>query len=225
MSTASLNNDSQSLLQANDSIVIVDNFQSIRGGKTLDTTLFLPTVIRAGHPIIRDTATRAIYKPMPATDVLTDGVASFGTVVPGTGYTNGTYENVPLTGGTGTGVLATVVVASTVVSTITMTYGGSGYTVGDSLAVPAAFAGGTATTPGSAPVATIATTAAAFGALPSGYEYCGILIASILTKKPFAGIMLRGNVNYKAMAYSATSILAALKTALPLITFTSDEGY
>lgn len=47
-----------------DSIVIVDNFQSIRGGKSLDVTGFDPAIIHAGHPIIRETATGE-YKPMP----------------------------------------------------------------------------------------------------------------------------------------------------------------
>jgi hypothetical protein len=159
---------------------------------------------------------------MPATDERIAGAATLGTVVPGTGYTNGTYENVPLSGGTGTGMLATVVVASTVVSTITPTFTGSGYTVGDSLSVPAAYAGGTATTLGSAPVATIATVAGAYGALPASHTYAGILINTILTAKPFAGIMVRGTVNPAAAPYSMTSILAAVKTALPLIDFRED---
>lgn len=59
-------------------------------------------------------------------------VATF-TIVPGTGYTNGTYSGVALTGGTGTGAVADVVVAGGVVTTVTVTNGGTGYSVGDSL--------------------------------------------------------------------------------------------
>lgn len=217
---ANLNNTGESIITGNDSIVIVDNFQSIRGGRTLDTTGFAPKTIKGGHVIIKETATN-IYKPMPATEERVAGAATVGTVVPGTGYTNGTYENVPLTGGTGTGMLATVVVASTVVSTITPTYTGQGYTVGDSLGVPAAYVGGTGTG-GSAPVATIATVAATYGSLPSGHTYAGINIATILTSKPFSGICVRGTVNPAAAPFSMTSILAAVKTALPLIDFRQD---
>jgi hypothetical protein len=61
-----------------------------------------------------------------------------------------------------------------------------------------------------------------YAALPSGHTYAGILIASILTKKPFAGIMVRGTVNPAAAPYSMTSILSAVKTALPLIDFQED---
>lgn len=219
--TANLTNVGESIITGNDSIVIVDNFQSIRGGRTLDVTGFAPKVIRAGHVIIRETATK-VYKPLGATEELVAGVATVGAITAGTGYTNGVYENVPLTGGTGTGMLATVTVAGTVVTVVAVTAGGSGYTVADVLSVPAAFAGGTMTTAASVPVATIATTAGAYAALPASHTYAGINIASILTTKPFAGIMVRGTVNHLAAPFDMTSILAAVKTALPLIDFRSD---
>jgi hypothetical protein len=45
-------------------------------------------------------------------------------------YVNGTYYNVPILGVTnGTGALATVVVSGTTISTVTISNGGSGYTV------------------------------------------------------------------------------------------------
>lgn len=213
-------NTGESIISGNDSIVIVDNFQSIRGGRSLNVTGFTPAVIQAGHVIIQDTTTKE-YKPMPATDATTNNVATVNTLVAGSSYTNGTYENVPLSGGTGSGALATVVVASNVVSSVTITKGGAGYTVGDILGVPGAYAGGTGTG-ATVTVATVSNTAAAYGSLPSGTAYAGILVASILTAKPFAGIMVRGNVNWKAAPYDMTSILSAVKTALPLITFTED---
>lgn len=220
MALTSLNNTGEEIITGNDSIVIVDNFQSIRGGRSLDVTGFKPTTIRAGHVIINETATDE-YKPMPATEEQVAGVATVGAVTAGVGYTNGVYENVPLSGGTGTGMLATVTVAGGVVTVVAKTAGGSGYTIGDVLSVPAAYAGGTGAG-ASVPVATIATTAGAYGALPAGHTYAGILINTILRAKPFAGIMVRGTVNPAAAPFSMTTILAAVKAALPLIDFRED---
>lgn len=62
----------------------------------------------------------------------------------------------------------------------------------------------------------------AYAALPEGHTYAGILIASIPTNQPFAGIMIRGNVNHNAAPFPMATILAAVKTALPLITFLED---
>lgn len=62
----------------------------------------------------------------------------------------------------------------------------------------------------------------AYAALPSGHTYAGVLIASILTKKAFAGILVRGTVNPSATPFDMTSILAAVKTALPHILFRAD---
>lgn len=57
------------------------------------------------------------------------------TLVGGSGYTNGTYTNVPLLSneGTGYGALATIVVAGGAVTTVTVTYGGTGYAVDNEL--------------------------------------------------------------------------------------------
>lgn len=221
MATTSLNNDSEQILTGNDNIVIVDLFQSIRGGRSLLTTGFTPKVIPGGHVVIKETATGE-YKPMPVTEASTGNVATTNTLVAGTGYTNGTYENVPLSGGTGTGVLATVTAAGTVVTVVTITQAGKDYLVGDVLTVPGAYAGGTATTNATVTVATVAATTAAYNALPAGHTYAGIVIASTLTLKPMVGIMVRGTVNPSASVYDITTILTAVKTALPLIDFRAD---
>lgn len=49
----------------------------------------------------------------------------------GTGYTNGTYTDLTVTGGTGSGAKITAVVSGNVVTSITVTTRGTGYTVGD----------------------------------------------------------------------------------------------
>ncbi|MVM35269.1 hypothetical protein GO755_34930 [Spirosoma sp. HMF4905] len=129
----SLNNAGVTIDSTLDSVTIIDNFQSVRGGRTLDTTGFTPTTIKAGHLIIRATSDPKDYKPMP------------------------------LNGG-----------------------------------------------------------ATAYAALPSGHEYAGVLISTILTARPFAGIMLRGTVNRVSSPFDPSGLEAAFKAALPNIIFTQD---
>lgn len=66
-----------------------------------------------------------------------------GSITGGSSYTNGTYTSVPLTGGSGTSALATVVVAGNAVTSVTLTYQGRDYAVGDTLSASAASLGGT----------------------------------------------------------------------------------
>lgn len=62
----------------------------------------------------------------------------------------------------------------------------------------------------------------AYAALPADHEYAGVLVASILTAKPFAGIMTRGTVNISVSPYTISGILAAVKAALPHIDFRAE---
>jgi hypothetical protein len=64
-------------------------------------------------------------------------------LVGGTLYTNGTYTNVNLTGGSGSGAKATIVVSGGSVTSVTITTDGNYYCVGDVLTCPAASIGGT----------------------------------------------------------------------------------
>lgn len=63
-----------------------------------------------------------------------------------------------------------------------------------------------------------------YGTLPEGYEYAGILIASINGDYEGAGILIDGVVNKSknVMPIDITSILSAVKTALPNIIFMED---
>ena len=60
-------------------------------------------------------------------------VTVLGTITGGTLYTNGTYTNVPLTGGSGAGAVATITIAGGIVTGVTLTNGGNFYIVGDTL--------------------------------------------------------------------------------------------
>lgn len=66
MGAASLNHENEVVEIGNDSIVIMSYLDGVNGGRTLDTTGFIPKVIQAGHVVIKDA--NGIHKPMPVTD-------------------------------------------------------------------------------------------------------------------------------------------------------------
>jgi hypothetical protein len=72
-------------------------------------------------------------------------ITGLGTVTGGSGYVNGTYFNVPLTGGSGTSAYATVTVSGGVVTAVTLATGGSFYVIGDVLTTANTNIGGTGT--------------------------------------------------------------------------------
>jgi hypothetical protein len=87
-----------------------------------------------------------VYLKAPTTSVwgyTLNGITAFSTLVAGSLYTNGTYTNIPLTGGAGTGARATIVVSSNQVTSVTITTAGNGYVVGNVLSANAANIGGT----------------------------------------------------------------------------------
>lgn len=128
--TASLVNEQKTILAGLDSIVIRNYVAGIAGGRTLDMNGFGESVIKAGHIVIKETATET-YKPMPVSG-------------------------------------------------------------------------------------------AAYASLPEGHEYVGVVVCSQPADKPFVGIMYDGEVNDVASPYPIDGIKAALKSALPKLTFLHD---
>lgn len=78
----------------------------------------------------------------PQVQTIRGGIATTTIISAGTGYTNGTFTNVPLVAGAGEYGFATIVVAAGAVTTVTITAGGKGYHVGTALTAPS-LAGGT----------------------------------------------------------------------------------
>ena len=70
-------------------------------------------------------------------------IASFGTLTGGSGYTNGLYYNVQLTGGSGTAAYADITVSGGTVVAVVVRNGGCLYKVGDVLSAATANIGGT----------------------------------------------------------------------------------
>ena len=60
-------------------------------------------------------------------------ITGIGSISAGSLYTNGVYQNVPLTGGSGSNVNADIVIVSGVIVNVSITYGGNFYVVGDIL--------------------------------------------------------------------------------------------
>lgn len=76
------------------------------------------------------------------TAITTSNIKTLGTITGGSGYTNGTYTNVTLTGGSGNGAKATIIVAGNTVTTVTLTDRGQGYLVGNVLSAASGDIGG-----------------------------------------------------------------------------------
>jgi hypothetical protein len=73
--------------------------------------------------------------------ITTSNIKTLGAITGGSGYTNGTYTNVPLTLGSGDSAQATIVVSGGAVTSVTITAQGAGYQVGDSLSASTAIIG------------------------------------------------------------------------------------
>lgn len=59
-----LNSEKSTVDTSRDSIVIAKVLETLVGGRSLDVTGFAPAVIKAGHVVIKETAT-GTFKPMP----------------------------------------------------------------------------------------------------------------------------------------------------------------
>ena len=65
--------------------------------------------------------------------ITTSNIKTLGTITGGSAYVNGSYTNVPLTGGSGFGAEANITVSGGAVTVVTITDPGAGYEVGDAL--------------------------------------------------------------------------------------------
>jgi hypothetical protein len=80
----------------------------------------------------------ASYGLLSSTAILAGSITTAGAA-----YTNGTYNNVALTGGSGAGATANITVAGNAVTAVNIVTGGKGYAIGDVLSANAADIGGT----------------------------------------------------------------------------------
>jgi len=73
--------------------------------------------------------------------IIQGNVTSLNLVTAGSGYVNGTYYDVPLTGGNGNSCIAIIKVTAGAVASVTVTSGGALYIVGDTLSVASSYIG------------------------------------------------------------------------------------
>jgi hypothetical protein len=111
-----------------------ETFRIVRstGNLTLNTSTDVPSVIFNVNDTlrgVRGVRLTTVQRLAKSTGIITGGYTTSN----GSGYTNGTYTNVPLIGGTGSGAIATVTVVGGTVAIVLITTKGSGYVVGDVL--------------------------------------------------------------------------------------------
>jgi hypothetical protein len=90
-------------------------------------------------------ATTASHISIVPSAKTTNVISALGAITSGSAYANGTYTNVPLTGGSGTGAVATSIVVDVgAVTSVTIATNGTGinYAYGDTLSASAANLGG-----------------------------------------------------------------------------------
>lgn len=138
-------------------------------------------------------------------------ISTIGSVTSGNSYNNGVYTNVLLTGGTGSGASATIIIAGGVVTSVSVTNGGSLYSVGDVLSANNTDIGGTGVG-FSFPVVTVAN---AGGTSWLGDNYDPVLFYGAMRE---AVIFMKGEADmvsyYEKMYQDAVQQLTRLGTGL-----------
>jgi len=125
--------------EVTDSVVVFTQSMSTANGSvfinltTYNTQVEIGQIV-SGTNIVTGTTVDAITS---------SAIQTLGTVTGGSAYTDGTYTNVPLTGGSGANATATVVVSGGAVTTVTITLRGAGYVIGNTLSASNTNLGGT----------------------------------------------------------------------------------
>lgn len=102
-----------------------------------DKADFLDTFFLFNHPGTQQFFISLSNVTYPMLTSATGGILSGSIAAGGTGYTDGTYPGISLTGGTGTGATADIIVAGGIVTSVTIDSIGTGFTTLDVLSVNA----------------------------------------------------------------------------------------
>lgn len=110
--------------------------------------------------------------------IIQGAITALTVTAAGSGYVNGTYYDVPITGGNGNSATATLVVSGTGVTSITPTTGGALFSVGDTVSVSNSYIGSS----GSNFTATVSTVSNATGTTWLGDNYDSVLLYGCLVE-------------------------------------------
>ena len=118
--------------------VFTGTFNEVNGSKFLYSDTY-STLAAIGQVI----SGSGIPTGTKVVSITTSNIKTLGAITAGSGYVNGTYTNVPLTGGSGGNAKATIVVSGGAVTSVTVTARGLGYVVGNTLSASNTNLGGT----------------------------------------------------------------------------------
>lgn len=104
------------------------------------------------------------------TNIQSSGIKTLGAITAGSGYADGSYTDVPLTGGSGAGATADITVAGGVVTVVTLVEYGAAYEIGDALSADDADLGGLGGAGFSIPVTDLYVMVLTLSAPPTGSD-------------------------------------------------------
>jgi hypothetical protein len=176
------------------------------------------------------------YFNISAMSKASTGGAYSGTITtPGSGYANGTWTNVPLTGGTGTGAKATIVVSGGAVTSVTITTRGTGYGYNNTLSANQLNLGNVGgsgfvytltnhfvdvtVTADAAHQLRVGDTVNIAGVNPSAYDKSDYIVTEIVSPRKFKVQRNFGNVGSAAVG------LATIKVKEPLLNLITGHSY
>lgn len=137
--------------------------------------------------------------------IVQNKITSFGAITGGIGYITGVYNNVPLTGGQGSGAVANLVVSGGNISQCVLAQPGTGYIPGDILTVDNTYLGGV----GSGFAVTVGTTSNPTGTSWIGDNFDTVLLYGALVE---AYTFMKGENDMMALYNQKfTDALAQLK--------------
>ena len=105
-------------------------------GNTNELSFIMAPTPDASYPV----EMHYFYYPV---SIVQGQIATFYNPVGGSLYTNGNYQNIQLTGGNGSGAVATITIAGNAVTSVVLNDGGSFYIAGDVLSASTSDLGGT----------------------------------------------------------------------------------
>lgn len=214
--TIGINDGSGLFLSSNGTTTIASRIWQMSTSATVGTNIAgsgglgstnLGTFKATGIPNASNSSSIAMAHFSSIPPSITTGIINaLGAITGGSGYTNGSYSSVALTGGTGTSATANITVSGGAVTAVTISNRGTGYTAADVLSASAANIGGTGSG-FSIPVSSTDGTGNIFASFQAGGT-----ITDAKTANQYNGVYLNRTINQTALATGTTAVVYANDT-------------